>query len=51
MNHQEAAQRIAQLSKEIDHPNQLYYMEDQAVISDFEFNQSRNDLNLLKPTL
>lgn len=44
MNHQEAAQRIAQLSKEIDHHNQLYYMEDQAVISDFEFDKLLEEL-------
>lgn len=44
MNHQEAAARISQLSKEIDRHNQLYYMEDQAEISDFEFDKLLEEL-------
>jgi len=48
MNHQEAAIRIAELSKEIDHHNRLYYMEDQAEISDFEFDKLLEELVTLE---
>lgn len=46
MTHSEAAAaaRIAQLSKEIDHHNQLYYQESRTEISDFEFDQLLKEL-------
>lgn len=44
MNHQEAAARIAELSKKIDHHNRLYYMKDQPEISDFEFDKLLEEL-------
>jgi DNA ligase (NAD+) len=44
MTHSEAAARIAQLSKEIDFHNQLYYQESRTEISDFEFDQLLKEL-------
>lgn len=44
MTHSEAAARIAQLSKEINYHNQLYYQESRIEISDFEFDQLLNEL-------
>ncbi|MBA4300127.1 MAG: NAD-dependent DNA ligase LigA [Cyclobacterium sp.] len=44
MTHSEAASRIAQLSKEINHHNQLYYQESRIEISDFEFDQLLEEL-------
>lgn len=44
MTHSEAAARIAQLSKEINHHNQLYYQESRIEISDFEFDQLLEEL-------
>jgi DNA ligase (NAD+) len=44
MTHTEAASRIAQLSKEINHHNQLYYQESRIEISDFEFDQLLEEL-------
>lgn len=38
MNHQEAAAKIAQLSQEINHHNNLYYQESNPEISDYEFD-------------
>lgn len=39
MTEQEAKQKILELSKEIDHHNQLYYNESKQEISDFEFDR------------
>lgn len=44
MTHSEAAARITQLSKEINHHNQLYYQESRIEISDFEFDQLLEEL-------
>ncbi len=44
MTHSEAAARIAQLSKEINHHNQLYYQESRIEISDYEFDQLLEEL-------
>ncbi|MDF2158513.1 NAD-dependent DNA ligase LigA [Algoriphagus sp. CAU 1675] len=44
MNDQEAAKRIAQLTKEINHHNQLYYQESRIEISDYEFDQLLEEL-------
>ncbi|SIN67203.1 NAD-dependent DNA ligase LigA [Algoriphagus halophilus] len=38
MNHQEAAAKIAQLTQEINHHNNLYYQESNPEISDYEFD-------------
>ncbi|TDQ18253.1 DNA ligase (NAD+) [Algoriphagus boseongensis] len=44
MTHAEAAHRIAQLSKEINYHNQLYYQESRTEISDYEFDQLLEEL-------
>jgi DNA ligase (NAD+) len=44
MIHAEAAARIAQLTKEINHHNHLYYQESRIEISDFEFDQLLEEL-------
>jgi DNA ligase (NAD+) len=44
MTHSEAATRIAQLSKEINYHNQLYYQESTSEISDYEFDQLLEEL-------
>lgn len=44
MTHAEAALRIAQLTKEINHHNQLYYQESRIEISDYEFDQLLEEL-------
>ena len=44
MTHQEAADRIAQLTQEINHHNHLYYQESRIEISDFEFDQLLEEL-------
>lgn len=44
MTHAEAAVRIAQLSKEINYHNQLYYQESRIEISDYEFDQLMEEL-------
>lgn len=44
MTHAEAAHRIAQLTKEINHHNHLYYQESRIEISDFEFDQLLEEL-------
>ncbi|OOG73021.1 NAD-dependent DNA ligase LigA [Algoriphagus sp. A40] len=44
MTPSEAIARIAQLSKEINHHNQLYYQESRIEISDFEFDQLLEEL-------
>ncbi|WP_297335310.1 NAD-dependent DNA ligase LigA [Algoriphagus sp.] len=44
MTHQEAADRIAQLSREINYHNHLYYQEDRIEISDYEFDQLLEEL-------
>jgi DNA ligase (NAD+) len=48
MTHSEAAERIAQLAKEINHHNQLYYQESTIEISDYEFDQLLEELNRLE---
>ncbi len=48
MTHSEAAERIAQLAKEINHHNQLYYQESKIEISDYEFDQLLEELNRLE---
>lgn len=57
MNPQDAKKRIAQLSQEINHHNNLYYQESKSEISDFEFDKLLEELieletafpNLLDP--
>lgn len=44
MTHQEAAERITQLTQEINHHNHLYYQESRIEISDFEFDQLLEEL-------
>lgn len=44
MTHAEAFLRIAQLTKEINHHNQLYYQESRTEISDYEFDQLLEEL-------
>lgn len=44
MTHPEAAARIAQLTKEINHHNHLYYLESRIEISDFEFDRLLEEL-------
>jgi DNA ligase (NAD+) len=44
MNPQEAEKRIAQLSKEINYHNNLYYQESNPEISDFEFDKLLEEL-------
>lgn len=44
MTPQEAAARIDQLTREINHHNHLYYQEDRIEISDFEFDQLLEEL-------
>ncbi|WP_439474726.1 NAD-dependent DNA ligase LigA [Algoriphagus formosus] len=44
MTQQEAQKRIAQLSKEINHHNHLYYQESRIEISDYEFDQLLEEL-------
>lgn len=44
MNHQEAAAKIAQLTQEINHHNNLYYQESNPEISDYEFDQLLEEL-------
>ncbi|MBC6368495.1 NAD-dependent DNA ligase LigA [Algoriphagus sp. AK58] len=44
MTHAEAAARIAQLTKEINHHNHLYYQESRIEISDYEFDQLLEEL-------
>lgn len=44
MNPQEAEKRIAQLSQEINHHNNLYYQESSPEISDFAFDQLLKEL-------
>lgn len=44
MTHAEAALRIAQLTKEINHHNHLYYQESRIEISDYEFDQLLEEL-------
>lgn len=44
MNPQEAEKRIAQLSQEINHHNNLYYQESNPEISDFEFDKLLEEL-------
>ncbi|WP_192346215.1 NAD-dependent DNA ligase LigA [Algoriphagus sp. Y33] len=44
MNPQEAEKRIAQLSQEINHHNNLYYQESNPEISDYEFDQLLEEL-------
>ena len=44
MTHAEAAARIAQLTKEINHHNHLYYQESRIEISDFEFDRLLEEL-------
>ena len=44
MTKQEAEKRIAQLSREINHHNTLYYQESKTEISDFEFDQLLEEL-------
>lgn len=44
MMHAEASLRIAQLTKEINHHNQLYYQESRTEISDYEFDQLLEEL-------
>lgn len=48
MNRQEAELRIAQLTKEINHHNYLYYQESRTEISDFEFDRLLAELVLLE---
>ncbi|MEB2781462.1 NAD-dependent DNA ligase LigA [Algoriphagus sp. C2-6-M1] len=44
MNPQEAEKRIAQLSQEINHHNNLYYQESNPEVSDYEFDQLLEEL-------
>jgi DNA ligase (NAD+) len=44
MTHAEASLRIAQLTKEINHHNHLYYQESRIEISDYEFDQLLEEL-------
>ena len=44
MTHEEAAQRVAQLTQEINYHNHLYYQESRTEISDFEFDQMLEEL-------
>ncbi|AMQ56235.1 NAD-dependent DNA ligase LigA [Algoriphagus sanaruensis] len=44
MTHAEAAKRIAQLTKEINYHNQLYYQESRTEISDFDFDRLLEEL-------
>ncbi len=44
MTHAEASARIAQLSKQINRHNYLYYQESQSEISDYEFDQLLEEL-------
>lgn len=44
MTHQEAADRIAQLTREINYHNHLYYQEDRIEIPDFEFDKLLEEL-------
>lgn len=48
MNPQEAEKRIAQLSQEINHHNNLYYQESNPEISDFEFDKLLEELIALE---
>lgn len=48
MTKQEAEIRIAELSKEINHHNRLYYQESKTEISDFQFDQLLNELIALE---
>jgi DNA ligase (NAD+) len=48
MNPQEAEKRIAQLSQEINHHNNLYYQESSPEISDFEFDKLLEELIALE---
>lgn len=44
MTHSEASEKIAVLTKEINHHNQLYYQESRIEISDYEFDQLLEEL-------
>lgn len=44
MNTQAAENRISQLTKQLNHHNQLYYQESRSEISDFEFDQLLDEL-------
>ena len=44
MTHAEASLRMAQLTKEINHHNHLYYQESRTEISDYEFDQLLEEL-------
>ncbi|WP_425637634.1 NAD-dependent DNA ligase LigA [Algoriphagus yeomjeoni] len=48
MNPQEAEKRIAQLSQEINHHNNLYYQESNPEISDYEFDKLLEELIALE---
>ena len=48
MTHSDAAKRIAQLTKEINRHNQLYYQESRIEISDYDFDQLLEELNRLE---
>lgn len=48
MNAQEAQQRIAFLTKELNHHNHLYYVESNPVISDYAFDQLLRELQDLE---
>ena len=39
MTHSEAAQRIQELSQQLNYHNQLYYQESRTEITDYEFDQ------------
>ena len=48
MDRNQAAERIAQLSRELEHHNHLYYVEARPVISDQEFDLLLKDLEVLE---
>ena len=48
MTSTEAKKRIENLTKEIEHHNRLYYIEDKPAISDFEFDQLLEELITLE---
>lgn len=48
MNIEDVKLKLDQLTKEINHHNNLYYISSAPVISDFEFDQLLNELNALE---
>ncbi|TNE53022.1 MAG: NAD-dependent DNA ligase LigA [Bacteroidetes bacterium] len=48
MNREQAAKEITQLSKELNHHNHLYYVENEPILSDYDFDQMMKRLQDLE---